>query len=75
MDIGTGYMVERSIPQAEEHVKGKLAMIQQNLTKTSETIARNQHTLDQINSALQDRMQAEYAKLAQLQEQQQGKDV
>lgn len=57
VDIGTGYLVEKSREDAAVYLKGKLTFLQGHLTAASDQINRTQATLDTINQALRERMQ------------------
>lgn len=76
VDVGTGYVVEKSRNDAAVYIKGKLALLQSHLTNASHQINRAQSTLETINMTLRERVQqAIAASEAQGGEPQQGVQV
>lgn len=53
VDVGTGYYVENTVPEAENIYKGKVAYVSQNVEKLQQTIERKQDNLRVVGEILQ----------------------
>lgn len=53
VDVGTGYYVEKTVPEAEEMYKGKVAYVGENVEKLQATIERKQDNLRVVGEILQ----------------------
>ncbi|EKM74885.1 hypothetical protein AGABI1DRAFT_116690 [Agaricus bisporus var. burnettii JB137-S8] len=57
VDIGTGYFVKKTRPQAIKYYKGKVDYIKTNLNALEETIGKKRENLNYLVSALQSKLQ------------------
>ncbi|KAF7760698.1 hypothetical protein Agabi119p4_10107 [Agaricus bisporus var. burnettii] len=57
VDIGTGYFVKKTRPQAIKYYKGKVDYIKTNLDALEETIGKKRENLNYLVSALQSKLQ------------------
>ncbi|KAK7061192.1 Prefoldin subunit-domain-containing protein [Favolaschia claudopus] len=65
VDVGTGYFVQKTRPQAVKHYTAKVQYIQGNLETLQETISKKQDNVNSVINVMQ-------AKLQQQQQQQQA---
>ncbi|KAJ3043799.1 subunit of tubulin prefoldin [Rhizophlyctis rosea] len=57
VDVGTGYYVGKSIPDAKDYYKGKVEYIQKNLNKLQATITEERKKLSSISELIALRVQ------------------
>ncbi len=60
VDVGTGYFVEKEISDAKNFIKGKMEMIEGNLTKVAGAMSGKRRDLDAVSNILQAKLQAQY---------------
>lgn len=60
VEVGTGYFVEKAIPDARTFITSKIEMIQGNLSKVAGALSGKRRDLDAVSSILQQKLQAQY---------------
>ena len=60
VEVGTGYYVEKQIPDAKTFIQSKIEMIQGNLAKVAGALSGKRRDLDAVSSILQQKLQAQY---------------
>lgn len=60
VEVGTGYFVEKEIPDARTFIASKIEMIQGNLSKVAGALSGKRRDLDAVSSILQQKLQAQY---------------
>ncbi|THU87881.1 Prefoldin alpha subunit [Dendrothele bispora CBS 962.96] len=65
VDIGTGYYVKKTRPQALKHYKGKVDYIQKNLETLEDTIQKKRDNMNAIMSVMQAKLQTQQAQSSQ----------
>lgn len=63
VDVGTGYFLEKSIPDARKFLNDKLVMLAENIDKIGMALAAKRRDLEAVTIVFQKKMQA--AKMAQ----------
>jgi len=58
VDIGTGYFVEKQIPDAKSFINSKLAMLTDNIDKVGIALSGKRRDLEAVTVVLQAKMQA-----------------
>jgi prefoldin alpha subunit len=53
VDIGTGYVLEKTAPQANEYFDRQIAMLKENIDRLSQMISTKRKTLDSIVMVMQ----------------------
>eukprot|EP01102_Stenamoeba_stenopodia_P001641 TRINITY_DN11483_c0_g1_i1.p1 TRINITY_DN11483_c0_g1~~TRINITY_DN11483_c0_g1_i1.p1 ORF type:complete len:164 (+),score=52.44 TRINITY_DN11483_c0_g1_i1:49-492(+) len=56
LDIGTGYYVSKSIPDAQNYFDRKMAMVKENIEKVQKQIATQRGNLEQLLYVMQQKM-------------------
>ncbi|KDQ17402.1 hypothetical protein BOTBODRAFT_30205 [Botryobasidium botryosum FD-172 SS1] len=56
VDVGTGYYVKKSRPEAKKHYQSKVDFVQKNLDTLQETITKKQDNMNYLLSLLQSKM-------------------
>lgn len=59
VDVGTGYYVKKTRPQATEYYESKVSFIRKNLENLQETIQKRQDNLNSLISVMQSKLQAQ----------------
>ncbi|KAJ3522510.1 hypothetical protein NM688_g8863 [Phlebia brevispora] len=62
VDVGTGYYVKKTRPQAAKYYEAKVDYIKSNLETLQETLARKQDNLNLLVNVMQSKLQTEAAK-------------
>ena len=60
VDVGTGYFVEKAIPDARAFITGKMDMVAGNLNKVAGAMSGKRRDLDAVSGILQAKLQAQY---------------
>ncbi|KAF9557542.1 Prefoldin alpha subunit [Agrocybe pediades] len=59
VDVGTGYYVKKTRPQAVNHYQGKIEYIRKNVDTLEETIQKKRENMNYLTTILQQKIQAE----------------
>jgi len=59
VDVGTGYYVRKTRPQATKHYQSKVEYLQSNLETLQETVLKKQENLTFVENILQSKIQAQ----------------
>ncbi|KAG6809753.1 hypothetical protein H0H92_014868 [Tricholoma furcatifolium] len=59
VDVGTGYYIEKTRPQAQKHYADKVEYIRENLETLEDTISKKRDNMSYLTSILQQKIQAQ----------------
>ncbi|EJD34495.1 prefoldin subunit 5 [Auricularia subglabra TFB-10046 SS5] len=61
IDVGTGFFVKKTRPEAQTYYRAKVEGLQENIDKVQETIARKQDNLQAVQQIMQAKIRAQVA--------------
>ncbi|KAK7452130.1 subunit of tubulin prefoldin [Stygiomarasmius scandens] len=65
VDVGTGYFIKKTRPQALKHYKGKVDYIQKNLETLEDTIQKKRDNMNAIMGVMQAKLQSQQGQSSQ----------